>query len=91
MAVTEGTVIHLGREALVTVLLVAGPMIGFSLAVGLLVSILQAATQIQEQTLSFIPKIVAVFVAGLIFGPWMLRVLIDFAMNLFANINQLVG
>ncbi|NLN29148.1 MAG: flagellar biosynthesis protein FliQ [Firmicutes bacterium] len=88
---TEGTVIHLGREALVTVLLVAGPMIGFSLAVGLLVSILQAATQIQEQTLSFIPKIVAVFVAGLIFGPWMLRVLIDFAMNLFANINQLVG
>lgn len=91
MVVTEGTVIHLGREALVTVLLVAGPMIGFSLAVGLLVSILQAATQIQEQTLSFIPKIVAVFVAGLIFGPWMLQVLIDFAMNLFANINQLVG
>ena len=87
----EGTVIHLEAKALVTVLLVAGPMIGFSLAVGLLVSILQAATQIQEQTLSFIPKIVAVFVAGLIFGPWMLRVLIDFAMNLFANINQLVG
>lgn len=88
---TEGTVIHLGREALVTALLVGGPMLGFSLAVGLLVSILQAATQIQEQTLSFIPKIIAVFVAGLAFGPWMLRVLIDFGTNLFANINQLVG
>lgn len=88
---TEGTVIHLGREALTTILLVAGPMLGFGLVVGVLVSILQAATQIQEQTLSFIPKIIAVLVAGLAFGPWMLRVLIDFTEGLFININALVG
>lgn len=88
---TEGAVIHLGREALTTVILVAGPMLGFGLLVGLLVSIFQAATQIQEQTLSFIPKIIAVLLAGLIFGPWMLRVLIDFADMLLRNMNSWVG
>lgn len=87
---TEGAVIHLGRDALTTVLLVAGPMLGFGLLVGLLVSVFQAATQIQEQTLSFIPKIIAVLAAGLVFGPWMLRVLIEFAEGLFTNMNTFV-
>lgn len=88
---TEGTVIYLAREALTTALLVAGPMLGFGLVVGLLVSILQAATQIQEQTLAFVPKIVAILVAALAFGPWMLRVLVDFTRNLLENMNALVG
>lgn len=87
---TEGAVISLGRDALTTVLLVAGPMLGFGLIVGLLVSIFQAATQIQEQTLSFIPKIIAVLAAGLVFGPWMLRVLIEFADGLFTNMDTFV-
>lgn len=82
--------IQLGREAVTTVLLVAGPMLGFGLLVGLIVSVFQATTQIQEQTLSFIPKIVAVLVAGVVFGPWMLRVLVDFASNLLANMHAWV-
>lgn len=73
-----------------TVLLVAGPMIGLGLAVGLLVSIFQATTQIQEQTLSFVPKIVAVLVAGVVFGPWMLRTLIAFSERLIAQAHHFV-
>lgn len=83
---TEGTVVALGREALWTVLLVAGPMLGFGLVVGLIVSIFQATTQIQEQTLAFIPKILAVLAAALLFGPWMLRVMIDFSAGLLQNL-----
>ena len=82
---TEAEVIAIGRDALMTVLLVAGPMIGLGLVVGLVVSIFQATTQIQEQTLSFVPKIVAVLVAGVIFGPWMLRTLLDFSIELIAG------
>lgn len=82
---TEGMIIHIGREAVTTVLLVAGPMLILALGVGLLVSLFQATTQIQEQTLAFIPKIVAVLLAGIIFGPWMLRVLIEFTQGLFQN------
>ena len=66
----------LAREALVTVLLVSGPILGLGLLVGLLVSIFQATTQIQEQTLTFIPKIVVVLISIIIFGPWMLRVML---------------
>lgn len=87
---TETTVIALGRDALLTVLWVAGPMIGLGLLVGLIVSIFQATTQIQEQTLTFVPKIVAVFVAGVVFGPWMLRTLVDFSERLIANAHQYI-
>lgn len=83
---TEGTVVALGREALWTVLLVAGPMLGLGLVVGLIVSLFQATTQIQEQTLAFIPKIVAVLAAALLFGPWMLRMMIDFTAGLLRNL-----
>lgn len=89
-ALTEGTVVNLGREALLTVLIVAAPMLGFGLAVGLLFSILQATTHIQEQTLTFIPKIVAVLFAAVVFGPWMLRKMLDFAGNLLANMHGFV-
>lgn len=82
---TEGMIIHIGREAVTTVLLVAGPMLILALGVGLLVSLFQATTQIQEQTLAFIPKIVAVLLAAIIFGPWMLRVLVEFTMELFQS------
>ena len=59
--------------------------------VGILVSVFQATTQIQEQTLAFIPKIVAVFVSILIFGPWMLRLLTDYIRELFVNLPSLIG
>lgn len=87
---TETTVINLGREALMTVLLVAGPVLGLGMAVGLLVSIFQATTQIQEQTLTFIPKIVAVLVSIVVFGPWMMRLLVDFGERLLGELHQFI-
>lgn len=87
---TETQVIAMGREALLTVLMVGGPLIGMGLAVGLIVSIFQATTQIQEQTLSFVPKIVAVLAGGLIFGPWMLRTMIEYAERLFEGAHLFV-
>lgn len=74
-----------------TVLEVSAPMLGLGLIVGLLVSIFQATTQIHEQTLAFIPKIVAVFVAVLIFGPWILNVLVDFTSRLLGNLANYIG
>ena len=84
-------VIQLGQEALMIVLLVATPMLGLGLIVGLMVSVFQATTSIQEQTLAFIPKIVAVFVAILIFGPWMLRIMVEYVMNMLVNLPQYIG
>ena len=84
-------VIQLAQEALRVVLLVSAPMLGLGLAVGLMVSVFQATTSIQEQTLAFIPKIVAVFVAILIFGPWMLRIMVEYFTNVFVNLPTYIG
>lgn len=88
---TSEFVLSLAEKGIYTVLLVAGPLLILALAVGLFVSIFQATTQIQEQTLAFIPKIVAVLVGLLFFGPWMLAKLIEFTTDLYLNINQFVG
>ncbi|MFY9494838.1 MAG: flagellar biosynthesis protein FliQ [Limnochordia bacterium] len=87
---TDQAVINLAREAVLTVLLVAGPALGIGMVVGLLVSLFQATTQIQEQTLTFIPKIVAVLVSLVVFGPWMIRVLVDFASRLLTSMPSFV-
>ena len=87
---SETFVINLGREAIYTVLLVSAPVLGLGLAVGLVVSIFQATTQLQEQTLAFVPKIIAVFIALVIFGPWMLSVLMDFTNGLLGNLHNFV-
>lgn len=84
-------VIQIGQEALLMVMLVSAPMLGLGLMVGILVSIFQATTQIQEQTLAFIPKIIAVFVAILVFGPWMLRLMVDYMRNLLINLPGFIG
>ena len=84
-------VMGLGREAIILVLLVAGPMLGFGLIVGLAVSIVQAVTQIHEMTLTFIPKIVAVAVALMVFLPWMISIITDFTTRLFESIPTLVS
>ncbi|WP_027338705.1 flagellar biosynthesis protein FliQ [Halonatronum saccharophilum] len=84
-------IIEIGRNALLTVIKVAAPMLGLGMAAGLIISIFQATTQIQEQTLAFIPKILAVLFAIMIFGPWMLNVLIDFIIELFTNIPNYIG
>jgi flagellar biosynthetic protein FliQ len=83
---TEGMIVSIGRDALLTILLVAAPLLGVGMIVGLLVSIFQATTQIHEQTLAFVPKIVAVLIAMVAFGPWMLTKLIDFTSNLLVNL-----
>lgn len=83
-------VIYLAREALSTALLVSAPMLGFGMIVGILVSILQATTQIQEQTLTFVPKIIAVMTAIIIFGPWMLNIITQFTLNLFNNLPNFI-
>lgn len=84
-------VIQLGQEALMVVLIVSAPMLGLGLAVGLAVSVFQATTSIQEQTLAFIPKIIAVFVAILIFGPWMLRIMVEFFSGIFIGLPARIG
>jgi flagellar biosynthetic protein FliQ len=79
-------VAEIGRQAIETTLLVSAPMLGLSLMVGLLVSIFQAMTQINEATLSFVPKVVAVFGAVLLFLPWMMGILITFMTQLITSI-----
>lgn len=83
----ENMVINLAQNAVTMVLMLAAPMLLFGLVVGLLVSIFQATTQIQEATLAFVPKIVAVLFAFMIFNPWMLNKLTEFTKELFANMN----
>ena len=73
------------------VLIISAPMLGLGLLVGLAVSVFQATTSIQEQTLAFIPKIVAVFVAILIFGPWMLRLMVEYVTNVLVNLPYYIG
>jgi len=89
-AVDTGTVVDIAQKALLTVIYVSAPMLGLSLLVGVAISIFQATTQIQEQTLTFVPKIIAVIAAIAVFGSWMLRVLINFTQELYLNINQYI-
>lgn len=83
------TVVAIIRQGVTTVLVVAGPMLGVGMLIGLLVSIFQATTQIQEQTLTFIPKLLGIFATLVIIGPWMLRVLVDFTTELFSFLTQI--
>lgn len=79
-------VIDIAREGISTILLVAAPILGAGLAVGLMVSIFQATTQIQEPTLAFVPKIAAVLLSLYFFGSWVLRMVMNFTLNLWANL-----
>lgn len=83
---TQEFAVSIGRETLGLVLMVSAPVIGLALAVGIMVSLFQATTQIHEQTLTFAPKIVAVFMGLLIFGPWMLTTVSEFTVRLFTGI-----
>ncbi|EEP98826.1 Flagellar biosynthetic protein FliQ [Yersinia ruckeri ATCC 29473] len=81
----------LGTEAMKIALALAAPLLLAALISGLLVSLLQAATQINEMTLSFIPKILAVFATMVIAGPWMLNLILDYMRNLFTSLPTLIG
>lgn len=80
----------LAARALWVTLLVSAPILGLGLAIGVLVSVFQAVTQIQEMTLTFIPKILAIFVAILVFGKWMMLVLLNFTSDLWINMPRYV-
>lgn len=88
---TEEFILTLGKEALYAVLLVSAPLLGVSLLVGLLISIFQATTQIQEQTLTFVPKIIAVLVVAVFTAPWMLQILTSFTQNLYLSLHRFIG
>ena len=87
----QDTVVSLATQAMTLALKVAGPLLLAGLVIGLLVSIFQAVTSIQEQSLSFIPKIIGVAVIVVVLGPWMLDQLVSYAQNLYTSIPQLVG
>ncbi|MGH7443007.1 MAG: flagellar biosynthesis protein FliQ [bacterium] len=86
---TPDFALDIGKQALILVLLLGAPMLLLGLLVGVLISILQSVTQIQEMTLTFVPKIVAVVLALIVFGPWMLRLLTTFSLELFQRLPEL--
>lgn len=88
---TPDTVVHLGRQAIELMLLVSAPVLLGALVIGLAVSLLQAITQINEATLSFLPKLVAIAVILVIAGPWMLSALTDYLRQVIMTIPQIVG
>jgi flagellar biosynthetic protein FliQ len=88
---TPQFVLAIGREAIVLTLMVSAPMLAAGLIVGLMISILQAVTQIHEMTLTFIPKIVAVALALLIFLSWMINLIVDFTVRVLNSIPSIAG
>ncbi|MFJ5159012.1 flagellar biosynthesis protein FliQ [Pantoea sp. NPDC088449] len=88
---TPESVMVMGQEAMRVALLMAAPMLLVAMVSGLIISVLQAATQINEQTLSFIPKIMAVAATAVIAGPWMLNLMLDYIRTLFSNLPYIIG
>lgn len=88
---TPTTVIEIGRNAVELTLMISAPLFLAALATGLIISIFQAATQINEATLSFVPKLIAIFVTLILAGPWMLTMMTDYIRRLYEAIPGLVG
>ena len=82
---TEGVIMDITRDAIYTIVITAAPVLLFSLIVGLIISIFQTVTSIQEQTLTFVPKILAVFVTMLLLGAWMLGNMTDYMIKLWSD------
>ncbi|MDD6057543.1 MAG: flagellar biosynthesis protein FliQ [Clostridiales bacterium] len=82
---TEGQVLDIARDAIYTIIICAAPLLLVSLLVGLIISIFQTVTSIQEQTLTFVPKIIAVFVGIMICGSWMLKIITEFIDRLWSD------
>lgn len=88
---TEGQVLDVARDALYTIIMCSAPLLIISLVVGLIISIFQTVTSIQEQTLTFVPKIIAVFVGMMIFGSWILTNLTEFIDRLWSDFSIYLG
>lgn len=87
----ESVILDIGNDALYLIMYLSAPLLLSALVVGLIISVLQAATQIQEQTLSFIPKLIAMVAALVLMGPWMVQLWVSYTQNLFMSIPELIG
>ena len=83
--ITQDAVLDIARDAIFTIVMVSAPLLLISLIVGLIISILQTVTSIQEQTLTFVPKILAVFLSMMLFGSWMMNTMLEFVETLWSN------
>ncbi len=88
---TPEIIMGIGRQAIEMTLVLAAPLLLAALVIGLIISIFQAATQINEQTLSFIPKLIGILLALILAGPWMLQIMVDYMRRLFESIPQIIG
>ncbi|RIX41220.1 MAG: flagellar biosynthetic protein FliQ [Rhodocyclales bacterium GT-UBC] len=88
---TPDNVMEIGRQAIEVTLTISAPMLFAALAVGLIISIFQAATQLNESSLQFVPKLVVMFLVLLLAGPWMIQYLMDYIVHLFESIPHLIG
>lgn len=86
----DATVLQLGQKAMTMAVLLSAPVLITGLVVGLIISLFQAATQIQEMTISFVPKVLAVALVGLALGPWMLKMLVSFTQELLLGIPNII-
>ena len=82
---TQELIIGLGQQAVLMMVMLAGPLLAVSLVVGLVVSVFQAVTQVNEMTLTFVPKVIAIFLVLIVLGPWMLQMLLGYTANTFAQ------
>lgn len=88
---TPETVVTIGQQAVEMTLMISAPLLLTALVIGLVVSIFQAATQINELTLSFIPKLLGIFVMLIFIGPWIINTMVDYIQRLFGNIPGMIG
>jgi len=88
---TDAEVIKIMREALMTTIVVSAPILGVGMIVGLVVSIFQTTTSIQEQTLTFVPKIIAIFIAIVIFAAWIIHTLVTYTKGVFSMVSKIGG
>lgn len=88
---TPEIVIDIAKDTIFTIIITSAPLLLISLIVGLIISILQTATSIQEQTLTFVPKVLCIFLAIIIFGPWILNTIVEFMVRLWSNFSLYIG
>jgi flagellar biosynthetic protein FliQ len=86
---TDVTIITVMRDSIMAILIVSAPLLGVAMVVGLIISIFQTTTSLQEQTLTFVPKIIAIFAVLIIFGAWMIRTLVNYTNHIFMMIEKL--
>ncbi len=89
--ITPEIVIDIAKDTIYTIIVTSAPLLLISLVVGLIISIIQTATSIQEQTLTFVPKVLCIFLAMMIFGSWMLNNIVEFMVRLWSNFSLYVG